>query len=163
MYVNKYKVKGNMYNDRRGGGRSPRRFSGGGGRFTPPVRVGEELEVKIEAVGEKGDGIAKKDGFVLFIPGAKEGETVKIKVTKVFKKVGFAEIVGKGSEQPAESGNAEEAPREDFTEEAPQEVSTEDSEDFGEEAPAEEPQEEAPVEEAPEEEQPTEEEKPAEE
>ena len=28
--------------------------------FTAPVRVGDELEVKIDAVGEKGDGIAKK-------------------------------------------------------------------------------------------------------
>ena len=30
-----------------------------------PVNVGDELDVKIEAVGEKGDGIAKKEGFVL--------------------------------------------------------------------------------------------------
>ena len=35
-------------------------------RFAP-VNVGDELDVKIEAVGEKGDGIAKKEGFVLFL------------------------------------------------------------------------------------------------
>jgi len=35
----------------------------------PPVEVGEELDVVIEAVGEKGDGIAKKNGFVLFPSG----------------------------------------------------------------------------------------------
>ncbi|PIN78502.1 deoxyribonuclease, partial [Candidatus Woesearchaeota archaeon CG10_big_fil_rev_8_21_14_0_10_34_8] len=36
---------------------------------TAPVQVGEELDVTIEAVGEKGDGVAKKNGFVLFVPG----------------------------------------------------------------------------------------------
>ena len=49
-----------------------------------PVRVGEELDVRIEAVGEKGDGI----------PNTKEGDEVRIRVTKVLRKVGFAEVVG---------------------------------------------------------------------
>jgi len=62
----------------------------------PPVNQGDVLEVTIEAVGEKGDGIARKDGFVLFIPGVKEGDRVKVKVTRVLRKVGFAEVVGEG-------------------------------------------------------------------
>ncbi|MBU0536029.1 MAG: TRAM domain-containing protein, partial [Nanoarchaeota archaeon] len=75
-------------------------YGQGGGFDRPernfvPVKVGDELDVKIEAVGEKGDGIAKKDGFVLFVPNTKEGEQVKVKVTKVLRKVGFAEVVGK--------------------------------------------------------------------
>ena len=60
---------------------------GRGRGLVPPVKVGEELDVNIEAVGEKGDGIAKKNGFVLFVPGAKEGETIRVKVTKVLRKV----------------------------------------------------------------------------
>ena len=72
-------------------------MDGNRGRISPPVNVGDELDVKIEAVGEKGDGIAKKDGFVLFIPGVKEGDEVRVKVTKVLRKVGFAEVVGEGS------------------------------------------------------------------
>ena len=86
-----------------------RNFGGGfGPRGNPPVQVGEELEVKIEAVGAKGDGIAKKDGFVLFVPNTNEGDTVRVKVTKVLNKVGFADVVGEGSapaaaEAPAES------------------------------------------------------------
>lgn len=59
----------------------------------PPVEVGEELDVEIEAVGEKGDGLAKKNGFVLFVPTAKQGDKVKVRVTKVLQRVGFAEIV----------------------------------------------------------------------
>lgn len=98
-----------------------------------PVKVGEEIDVTIEAVGEKGDGIAKKNGFVLFVAGTKQGDNVKIRITRVLRKVGFAEVVGQGSgssgseaqsdgsgnsEQPAESGGEEPSG---------------DSEDFGEE------------------------------
>ncbi len=120
--------------NRRGGGG----FGGsrGGGMSTPPVNVGDELDVTIEAVGEKGDGIAKKNGFVLFVPGVKEGQQVKIRVTKVLRKVGFAEVVGVGApaEAKAEGAPAEEAPAEEApAEEAPAE-SAEDSETFGEES-----------------------------
>ncbi len=109
--------------------------------LTPPVKVGEELDVTIEAVGEKGDGIAKKNGFVLFIPGVKEGQQVHIRVTKVLRKVGFAEVATPGAapaaEAPAEETESfgEEAPAEEApAEEAPAEESAEDSESFGEES-----------------------------
>ena len=102
-------------------------------RFAP-VKVGDELDVKIEAVGEKGDGIAKKEGFVLFVPNTKEGQEVKIRVTKVLRKVGFAEVVGEGApqqEQPAEEVQAEQPQTEPAAQEEEQKV--EDTEDFGEE------------------------------
>ena len=105
-------------------------------RGSAPVNVGDELDVKIEGVGEKGDGIAKKEGFVLFVPNGKEGQNLRIRVTKVLKNVGFADIVGK-AEGPVAS---EEAPQDEGPEEMPQdepeqqvEPSAEDSEDFGEE------------------------------
>ncbi len=59
-----------------------------------PVEEGEEYNVKIESVGDKGDGVAKVDGFVLFIPDTKVGDRVKVKVTKVLSKMGFAEKIG---------------------------------------------------------------------
>ncbi|MEK6892492.1 MAG: TRAM domain-containing protein [Nanoarchaeota archaeon] len=68
-----------------------------------PVKVGDELNVKIEAVGEKGDGIAKKDGFVLFIPNTKQGDEVRVKITRVLPKVGFAEVIGEKTEESSES------------------------------------------------------------
>ncbi|MBI1934873.1 TRAM domain-containing protein [Candidatus Woesearchaeota archaeon] len=113
----------------RGGGR--RDFS----RNFAPVKVGDELNVKIEAVGEKGDGIAKKDGFVLFVPGTKQGDEVKIKVTRVLQKVGFAEVVGKGEESSSEEQQEsyeQEQPQES-QESSEEEYSGEDSENFGEE------------------------------
>ena|SRR3989338_3168141 len=74
----------------------------GNQRSFAPVKVGEELDVRIEAVGEKGDGIAKKRGFVLFVPGTNEGDEVRVRVTKVLKKVGFAESIGKALGTPEE-------------------------------------------------------------
>ena len=58
-----------------------------------PVHVGEELDVKIEAVGEKGDGIAKIEGFVIIIQKTKEGETYKVEITKVLNNVAFGVAV----------------------------------------------------------------------
>jgi predicted RNA-binding protein with TRAM domain len=100
--------------------------------MTPPVKVGDELEVTIEAVGEKGDGIAKKEGFVLFVPNTKQGQRCRIRVTKVLRKVGFADVVAGSvqapAEAPAEGGEeAAEAPAEK------QEENAADTEDFGEE------------------------------
>ena len=71
-----------------------------------PIRVGEELDVKIEAVGAKGDGIAKVKGFVIFVPNTKQGDEVKVKVTKVLRKVSFGEVVGsEGANSSAQESN----------------------------------------------------------
>jgi len=116
----------------------------------PPIQVGEELDVKIEAVGEKGDGIAKKDGFVLFVPGTNEGDEVRVKVTKVLRRVGFAEKVGEGSgsadapsEAPAEEAEAPAEKTEEKKEEEIELDESKDSEDFGEETEGEKKEEEA--------------------
>lgn len=95
-------------------------------RFAP-VREGDELDVKIDSVGEKGDGVAKKQGFVLFVPKTKAGDEVRIRVTRVLKNVGFAEVLG----HTAPAKKAEPAPEENFSEEN-------DSETFGDEPEAEE-------------------------
>ncbi len=62
-----------------------------------PVSEGQELKVSIDSVGEKGDGIAKIKGFILFVPGAKKGDKLRVKITKVLPKIGFAEKI---KEQP---------------------------------------------------------------
>ena len=92
-----------------------------------PVKVGEEYDVTIEGVGGKGDGIAKIKGFVLFIAGAKKGETVKIRITKVFRNVGFAEVVGK-SDGPAPEAAGEKSSAQPQSE--VEEEKYEDSENF---------------------------------
>ena len=74
-----------------GGHRGRSSFSGSS--EPKPVKPGDEVEVKIEAVASKGDGIAKKDGFVIFIKGAKEGETVKVRITEVKERFAMGEII----------------------------------------------------------------------
>lgn len=95
-----------------------------------PVREGEEYKVQIEAVGGKGDGIAKVKGFVLFVANAKKGDNVKVRITKVLQNVGFAEVVEKLKKPLRERKFAEVRPEEM---EEPEEVesSYEDTEDFG--------------------------------
>jgi predicted RNA-binding protein with TRAM domain len=95
-----------MDNDMEGGqsggyeGR-PRREGGRGGGmgmnpnyFLPkPVKPGDEVEVTIEAQASRGDGIAKKDGFVIFIKGAKEGDKLKVRITEVKARFAIGEVV----------------------------------------------------------------------
>jgi 23S rRNA (uridine2552-2'-O)-methyltransferase len=63
----------------------------GKGYLTAPVRVGDELEVTIEDVGSEGDGIAKVDGFTLFVGGTEAGETLTVRVDDVKPNFGFAQ------------------------------------------------------------------------
>lgn len=64
------------------------------GKFPPkPVKVGDEVDVEIEAVGSKGDGIAKVQGFVIFVPNGKLGEKLHVKVIRVGGRCAVAEIV----------------------------------------------------------------------
>jgi predicted RNA-binding protein with TRAM domain len=58
-----------------------------------PVKEGGEYDVKIDDTGRDGDGIARIDGFVVFVAGAKVGDEVKIRVNSVRRNFGFADIV----------------------------------------------------------------------
>jgi predicted RNA-binding protein with TRAM domain len=75
--------------------------------YRKPVDKGDEIEVKIESTGAKGDGIAKVNNFVIIVPGAKEGENVKVRITRVLKKMAFAEIVN-GESSSSEEESSEE-------------------------------------------------------
>ncbi len=58
-----------------------------------PVKVGDELEVDVEAVASRGDGIAKKDGFVIFVKGAKQGDHMTVRITEVRARFALGEAV----------------------------------------------------------------------
>jgi translation initiation factor 2 subunit 2 len=58
-----------------------------------PVVVGEVYRLTIEDVGRRGDGVAKKEGFVIFVTGATQrGSTVNAKITKVLGNNAYAVI-----------------------------------------------------------------------
>ncbi len=56
-----------------------------------PVKVGESYDVSIDDIAKEGDGIARVQGFVIFVPQTKVGDKVKIKVNKVMRKFAIAE------------------------------------------------------------------------
>ena len=94
------------YNDRGGsyGGRSSggyggggRRFGGGGGRSfdnsPKPVETGKEYDVSITEISRKGDGIARVEGFVIFVKDGKAGQNAKVRITQVGQRFASAELV----------------------------------------------------------------------
>jgi len=60
-------------------------------RLTAPVREGDVLEVTVEGIGEEGDGIAKVEGFTVFVSGAEEGETLSVRIDDVKPRFAFGQ------------------------------------------------------------------------
>ena len=65
----------------------------GKGRMTAPVREGEAVDVEITDTGDEGDGIAKIEGYTLFVPDGEVGEAIRVRVTDLKPRFGFAERV----------------------------------------------------------------------
>jgi len=59
----------------------------------PPLEAGKVYELFIQDMGRKGDGIAKYDKYVIYIPGVTKGATVKAKIEKVAGTIAFAKQV----------------------------------------------------------------------
>ena len=98
-----------------GRGNYSRGGSGGFRSFKPkPVEVGKEYDVTISEISRRGDGIAKIDGFVIFVAGTKQGQQARIKVTQVANRFATGQLVegssasGGMAEAPASSEQTEE-------------------------------------------------------
>ena len=61
--------------------------------MTVPIEKNKEYVVDIIDYGFEGEGIAKIDGFTIFIPNAIKGEKVKILIVKVLSSHGFGKII----------------------------------------------------------------------
>jgi predicted RNA-binding protein with TRAM domain len=76
-----------------------RRYGGGGRSFDrgppgpKPVEVGKEYEVDVTEISRQGDGIARVQGFVVFVKNGKVGQRVKVRVTEVGGRFGTAILV----------------------------------------------------------------------
>ncbi|HKG40839.1 MAG TPA: TRAM domain-containing protein [Nitrososphaeraceae archaeon] len=62
-----------------------------------PVESGKEYDVQITEVSRKGDGIARIQGFVIFVKNGKVGQNAKIRVVQVGNRFATAEIVDGGT------------------------------------------------------------------
>ncbi|RLG99543.1 translation initiation factor IF-2 subunit beta [Candidatus Bathyarchaeota archaeon] len=58
----------------------------------PLIEVGGVYELRIEDVGRKGDGIARMDKYIFYIPYNKKGEVVKVRVKKISGTLVFTEL-----------------------------------------------------------------------
>jgi predicted RNA-binding protein with TRAM domain len=86
------KRRNNMSRSRQGGSYGGRRGHGKGFKHCP-VELGEELEVEITELSPKGEGIARSQGFVIYVAGTKPGDHVKIKITRITKRAANAQVV----------------------------------------------------------------------
>lgn len=59
------------------------------------LKEGETYDVIIAAVGRKGDGIAKKDKYTIYVPGVAKGDSVKIKIRKISGSIAFSDLIEK--------------------------------------------------------------------
>ncbi len=67
-----------------------------------PVETGKEYDVQITEISRKGDGIARIQGFVIFVKNGKVGQNAKIRVIQVGNRFATAEIVDGSSGSSAE-------------------------------------------------------------
>lgn len=77
---------------RRYGGNASRTFN----RASPaakPIEIGKEYEVDITETSRQGDGIARVQGFVVFVKNGKVGQKVAVKVEQVGNRFATATIV----------------------------------------------------------------------
>lgn len=78
------------------GARGSKRFGGPQPFKLAPVKVGEEYDVMIESMSRRGDsGVARIQGLVVFVSGAKVGDSPRIKITKVGSGFAAADVIGK--------------------------------------------------------------------
>jgi len=66
------------------------------------VKTGEVIEIKIEKLDATGKGVAKPDGFVIFVQGAIPGQKLKVKIIKRKKNYAEASIVEVIEKSPIE-------------------------------------------------------------
>jgi predicted RNA-binding protein with TRAM domain len=71
-----------------------------------PVETGKEYDVQITEISRKGDGIARIQGFVIFVKNGKVGQNAKIRVLQVGNRFATAEIVNGAQTSPDTSEQA---------------------------------------------------------
>lgn len=57
------------------------------------IEEGGVYEVMIQDIGSKGDGVAKRGKYIIYVPGATKGEKVKIRVNDIKGTMAFATLL----------------------------------------------------------------------
>jgi len=83
-----------------------------------PVETGKEYDVQITEISRKGDGIARIQGFVIFVKNGKVGQNAKIRVVQVGNRFATAEIVNgeaSSSSSPTSTSTTSQSSNEQIT------------------------------------------------
>jgi predicted RNA-binding protein with TRAM domain len=84
---------------------SYRRGRFGGSRFggPKPVESGKEYDVQVTEISRKGDGVARVQGFIVFVKGGRVGQKARVRVTHVGDRFATAETIeGEQQQQQVE-------------------------------------------------------------
>jgi predicted RNA-binding protein with TRAM domain len=57
------------------------------------IKEGDQYKVRIVDVGKQGDGIAKLEGLIIFVPGTKPGDEVEVRIKRLGKNCAFADKI----------------------------------------------------------------------
>ena len=57
------------------------------------VEEGKEMEVSIDSISKKGDGVAHVGKYILYVSGVKVGAKVKVRITKISGQVAFTQKI----------------------------------------------------------------------
>jgi len=68
--------------------------------------VGKEYNVTISDTSRRGEGIARMDGFVIFVPGTKQGQNVRIRITQVTERFASGQMVQSSDNTTAPSSES---------------------------------------------------------
>ena len=114
------------------------------GHQGPPVKQDDVLDIRIDAIGRDGDGLAHHEGFVIFVHGLKKiGQRGTIRIKTVHPRYAVGEVMSVGETETI----TEEKKEEEVKKEEKEEPKEETKEETTEEKPEEKKEEETPAEE----------------
>jgi predicted RNA-binding protein with TRAM domain len=86
----------------------------GGSRFggPKPVESGKEYDVQVTEISRKGDGVARIQGFIVFVKGGRVGQRTRVKITHVGDRFATAETIGSGEQRQVDQSQTPEQTKE---------------------------------------------------
>lgn len=70
-------------------------------RMTLPVKVGDQIDVTVERLGYRGEGVARHQGVAVFVDGVLPGEQAAVRITRVARSHAFAKALRIAATSPA--------------------------------------------------------------
>ncbi len=86
----------------------------GGSRFggPKPVESGKEYDVQVTEISRKGDGVARIQGFIVFVKGGRVGQKTRVKITHVGDRFATAETISGGEQRQVDQSQSTEQTKE---------------------------------------------------